>query len=72
MANEDIDRGKTRIPTIEDLKAVCKHLKTIENLDLDGVVIPVANVDAMMKMKQGIRPRDREDLEFLKALKDKL
>lgn len=159
MANEDIDRGKTRIPTIEDLKAVCKHLndegakyvliggfamayhgmprmtedidllvepsgeniekiknallflkdkasleiksddveqytvvriadeividllkeacrvryedavKTSENLDLDGVIILVANIDAMIEMKQGVRPRDIEDLQFLKALK---
>ncbi len=161
MANEDTDREKTRIPTIEDLKAVCKHLndegakyvliggfamayhgmprmtedidilvepssenierikkallflkdnasaeiksddverhsvvrvadeividlikeactvrydetiKTTESLDLDGVIIPVANIDAMIKMKQGIRPRDKDDLQFLKALKEK-
>ncbi len=161
MANEDINREKTRIPTIEDLKAVCKHLnderakyvliggfamayhgmprmtedidilvepssenierikkallflkdkasseiksddvkqysvvriadeiiidilkeacnvrfdeatKTTEYLDLDGVMIPVANIDTMIKMKQGIRPRDREDLQFLKVLKEK-
>ncbi len=161
MANEDTDREKTRIPTIEDLKAVCKHLndegaeyiliggfamayhgmprmtedidilvepssenierikkallflkdnasaeiksddverhsvvrvadeividlmkeacnlrydetiKTAENLDMEGVIIPVANIGAMIKMKQGVRPRDREDLQFLKALKEK-
>ena len=160
MADQDIDKEKTRIPTIEDLKAICKHLndegakymliggfamayhgmprmtedidllvdssteniekikkallflkdrasseiksddveqysvvriadeividllkkacdvryneaiKTAENLDLEGVVIPVANIDTMIKMKQGIRPRDKEDLQFLKSLKE--
>ena len=161
MADQDIDKEKTRIPTIEDLKAICKHLndegakymliggfamayhgmprmtedidllvdpsteniekikkallflkdrasseiksddveqysvvriadeividllkkacnvryneaiKTAENLDLEGVAIPVANIDTMIKMKQGIRPRDKEDLQFLKSLKSK-
>lgn len=160
MADQDIDKEKTRIPTIEDLKAICKHLndegakymliggfamayhgmprmtedidllvdsstgniekikkallflkdrasseiksddveqysvvriadeividllkkacdvryneaiKTAENLDLEGVIIPVANIDTMIKMKQGIRPRDKEDLQFLKSLKE--
>ena len=161
MADQDINREKTRIPTIDDLKAVCRHLnnegakymlvggfamayhgmprmtedidllvdssadniekikkallflkdkasseiksddveqysvvriadeividllkkacnvryndaiKTAENLDLEGVAIPVANIDTMIKMKQGIRPRDKEDLQFLKSLKRK-
>ncbi len=161
MADQDINREKTRIPTIEDLKAICKHLndegakymliggfamvyhgmprmtedidllvdssaeniekikkallflkdkasseiksddveqysvvriadeividllkkacdvryteaiKTAENLDLEGVAIPVANIDTMIKMKQGIRPKDKEDLQFLKSLKGK-
>jgi len=159
MAHEDIDREKTRIPTIEDLKAVCKHLndegakyvliggfamayhgmprmtedidllveptteniekikkallfledkavlevksddveqytvvriadeividllkeacnlkyeeaiKTSEQLEVDGVIIFIASVDAMIKIKQGVRPKDIEDLEFLKALR---
>lgn len=161
MADQDINKEKTRIPTIEDLKAICKHLndegakymliggfamayhgmprmtedidllvdpsteniekikkallflkdkasseiksddveqysvvriadeividllkkacnvryhdaiKTAENLNLEGVAIPVANIDTMIKMKQGIRPRDKEDLQFLKLLKSK-
>lgn len=34
-----------------------------------GVEITVADVDTMIKTKQGIRPRDKEDLAFLYQLK---
>lgn len=34
-----------------------------------GVEIIVADVDTMIKTKQGIRPRDKEDLAFLYQIK---
>ncbi|MBC8526027.1 MAG: hypothetical protein ISS28_03980 [Candidatus Cloacimonetes bacterium] len=34
-----------------------------------GVEIIVADVDTMIKTKQGIRPKDKEDLAFLYQLK---
>lgn len=41
----------------------------VEKIDLQGVVIPVANLDTMIKTKQGIRSRDKEDLNFLRLIK---
>lgn len=46
--------------------------KKAEKIDLQGVVIPVANLNTMIKTKQGIRPRDKEDLKFLLLLKNEM
>ncbi|MEW6684878.1 MAG: nucleotidyl transferase AbiEii/AbiGii toxin family protein [Candidatus Edwardsbacteria bacterium] len=37
----------------------------IEYFEFRGVRIPIANIATMIKKKQGIRPRDKEDLAFL-------
>ncbi|MBM4386246.1 MAG: nucleotidyl transferase AbiEii/AbiGii toxin family protein [Deltaproteobacteria bacterium] len=42
---------------------------SIEIVKLKGVSIPVAGIDTMIRTKQGVRARDREDLAFLLSLK---
>lgn len=37
--------------------------------NLDGVLIPIANIDTMIKTKMGLREKDKEDLRFLLLLK---
>lgn len=37
----------------------------IEYFEFKGVRIPIADIHTMIKTKQGIRPRDKEDLAFL-------
>ncbi len=41
----------------------------IDIFEIDGVEIPVCNVDMMIKLKQTVRHRDIADLEFLKYKK---
>jgi len=40
----------------------------IEYFEFKGVHIPIADVSTMMRTKQGVRPRDKEDLLFLKSV----
>ncbi len=40
----------------------------IEYYEFKGVRIPIADIPTMIKTKQGIRPRDKEDLSFLMSL----
>lgn len=40
----------------------------IEFFEFKGVSIPIADISTMIKTKQGIRPRDKEDLSFLKSI----
>jgi predicted nucleotidyltransferase len=61
---------------IDLLKEACnlryeESIRTAEKLDMDGVIIPVADIEAMIKTKQGIRPKDKDDLNFLIQLKEK-
>ena len=37
--------------------------------EIKGVKIPFADLDILIEMKQGIRPKDKQDLIFLKKLK---
>jgi hypothetical protein len=37
----------------------------IEYFEFKGVRIPIADISTMVKTKQGVRPRDKEDLSFL-------
>lgn len=40
----------------------------IDRVEIDGVWIPFANAELMLKMKQGWRGKDIEDRTFLQAL----
>ncbi len=40
----------------------------IEYFEFKGVRIPIADINTMIKTKQGTRPRDKEDLAFLLSL----
>lgn len=42
----------------------------IEYAQVKGVTISVADISTMMKTKQGIRPRDKEDLKYLTMKKE--
>lgn len=43
--------------------------KGILKVKIDGVVIPFAGIDLMILLKRSVRPKDKTDLAFLKALK---
>ena len=40
----------------------------IEYFEFRGVRIPIADISTMVKTKQGVRPRDKEDLSFLENI----
>lgn len=42
----------------------------IEYFEFKGVRIPIADIFTMVKTKQGVRPRDKEDLSFLTNILD--
>lgn len=44
-------------------------VRDVVKAELEGVHIPVAGLDTMIQTKQGVRPRDKEDLAFLLSLK---
>jgi len=43
--------------------------KDIEWKDVEGVQVPFANIDLMLKLKRSYRERDREDREVLERIK---
>ena len=54
--------------TIDLLKKACDityEKAGIEYFEFKGVRIPIADISTMIKTKQGVRPRDKEDLAFL-------
>lgn len=56
---------------IDLLKKACEityEKAGIEYFEFKGVSIPVADISTMIKTKQGVRPRDKEDLSFLTSL----
>jgi len=60
--------------TIYLLKKACDiTYKTagIEYFEFKGVRIPIADISTMIKTKQGVRPRDKEDLSFLVSEKER-
>ena len=40
-------------------------MKDIEEVELEGVKIPVCGLSALIETKKGVRPKDKEDLLFL-------
>ena len=40
-----------------------------EILELDGVEIPIAGIDTLIKTKQTVRPHDAADREFLERVR---
>ena len=42
---------------------------TIIEEEIDGIKIPVADLDTMLKLKKGLRERDQQDLIFLEGKK---
>jgi hypothetical protein len=56
---------------IDLLKSACNityETAGIEFFDFKGVRIPIADIQTMIKTKQGIRPRDKDDLSFLRSI----
>ncbi len=54
--------------TIDLLKRACDvtyDKAKIEYFEFKGVNIPIADISTMIKTKQSIRPKDKEDLKFL-------
>jgi predicted nucleotidyltransferase len=43
----------------------------VELYNLDGVQIPIADLQTLIQSKQGVREKDRTDLQFLLLLKEK-
>ena len=57
--------------TIDLLKSACGMTYEnagIEYFEFKGIKIPIADLITMIKTKQGIRPRDKDDLAFLLSL----
>lgn len=46
--------------------------RDIEELEIEGVKIPLCGLDTLIKTKQGLRPKDKEDLFFLLGKKEYL
>ncbi len=77
MASQNAEGQKSRPPTIDDLVSVCRRLNEAGAkyiliggfaINYYGVNIPIADISTMIKTKQGIRPRDKEDLSFLMSV----
>ena len=47
-------------------------IKNIEEVELEGVKIPVCGLSTLIETKKGIRPKDKEDLLFLIGKKEYL
>lgn len=47
-------------------------IKDIENIELEGVKIPLIGLSTLIETKKGIRPKDKEDLLFLIGKKEYL
>lgn len=57
--------------TVDLLKKACDityENASMEYFEFKGVRIPIADIQTMMKTKMGIRPKDMEDLAFLKSI----
>lgn len=58
---------------IDLLKKACEityEATGIEYFEFKGVRIPIADLATMIKTKQGVRPRDKEDLLYLLSIKE--
>ena len=47
-------------------------IQDVEEIDLEGIKIPVCGLSTLIETKQGIRPKDKEDLLFLRGKKEYL
>lgn len=47
-------------------------IRDIEELEMEGVKIPLCGLSTLIETKKGIRPKDKEDLLFLKGKKEYL
>jgi hypothetical protein len=47
-----------------------RAVKDIEELEVEGVKIPVCGLSTLIETKKGIRPKDKEDLLFLLGKKE--
>ncbi|MBI4689096.1 MAG: nucleotidyltransferase [Nitrospirae bacterium] len=47
-------------------------IKDVEEIDLEGVKIPVCGLSTLIETKKGVRPKDKEDLLFLMGKKEYL
>ena len=47
-------------------------IQDIEEIELEGVKIPVCGLSTLIETKRGVRPKDKEDLLFLKGKKEYL
>lgn len=56
---------------IDLLKSACNityEKAGVEYFEFKGIRIPIADISTMIQTKQGIRPRDKEDLSFLMSI----
>jgi len=56
---------------IDLLKSACDityEKAGVEYFEFKGIRIPIADISTMIQTKQGIRPRDKEDLLFLMSI----
>ena len=47
-------------------------IQDVEEIEFEGVKIPVCGLHTLIETKRGIRPKDKEDLLFLKGKKEYL
>jgi hypothetical protein len=47
-------------------------IQDIEEIELEGIKIPVCGLSTLIETKKGVRPKDKEDLLFLKGKKEYL
>ncbi len=47
-------------------------IKDVEEIDVEGVKIPVCGLSTLIETKKGVRPKDKEDLLFLMGKKEYL
>lgn len=47
-------------------------IQDVEEIELEGIKIPVCGLATLIETKKGVRPKDKEDLLFLKGKKEYL
>lgn len=57
-----------KIGTIDFKRAI----QDVEEIEIEGIKIPVCGLSTLIETKKGIRPKDREDLLFLKGKREYL
>lgn len=65
LGHVDVIQGHPQIPRYEELEA------TATTVEIDGLPVRVCSLDHLLQMKRASqRPRDRDDLEALEAVRD--